>query len=137
MPENEYTSIAFASLVLRGKDLVPQEVINAIGIIPTKSFKRGDIRKGNKTWPHGYWELTSKESVQSSDLSMHLEWLAEQLEPSKTELLRIVGQEGIDAEISCFWILPTSHESLSLSSELILRIAYLGLKISVDIYCPD
>jgi hypothetical protein len=137
MPENEYTSIAFASLVIRGKDLVPQEIIDTIGIIPTKSFKRGDIRKGNKTWPHGYWELTSKESVQSSDLSMHLEWLAEQLEPSKTELIRIVSQEGIDAEISCFWILPTSHESLSLSSELILRIAYLGLKINVDIYYPD
>jgi hypothetical protein len=137
MPEKQPTSIVFASLVLRGKNIIPQEVTDAIGLNPTKSFKRGDIRKGTKKWPHGYWELTSKETVQSSDLSMHLEWLAEQLEPSKSELIEIVSQGGVDAEISCFWILPTSHESISLSSELLIRIASLGLRINIDIYCLD
>jgi hypothetical protein len=137
MPENEYISVVFACLVLRGKDLVPQEVIDAIRIQPTKSFKRGDIRTGTRKWPHGYWELSSKENVQSSDLSMHLEWLAEQLEPIKTQIIRIINQEGVDAEVSCFWILPTSHENLSLSSELMMRIASWGLKFSIDIYCPD
>jgi hypothetical protein len=137
MPDDEHTSMAFASLVLRGKYLIPQEVTNSIGIIPTKSFKRGDIRKGSTTWPHGYWELTSKESVQSSDLSKHLEWLAEVLEPTKKELIKILNQEGINAEISCFWILPSSHESLSISSEMVRRMAFLGVKINVEIYSQD
>ena len=136
MPENEGTSVVFACLVLRGKDLVPQEVTDAIGIHPTKSFKRGDTRTGTKKWPHGYWELSSKEAIHSSDLSMHLEWLAKQLELVTTQINKIIDKEGVDAEVSCFWILPTSHESLSLSSELMMRIASLGLKIDIDIYGP-
>lgn len=136
MSEIEPTSVVFASLVFRGKDLVPQELTDTIGHNPTKSFKRGDIRKNTKKWPHGYWELTSKETVQSPDLAMHLEWLVDQIELSKTDIIRIVTQGGVDAEISCLWILPTSHESLSLSSDLQIRIASLGLKINIDIYCP-
>jgi hypothetical protein len=137
MSDNEHTGIVFASLTLRGKDLVPQAITDAIGIHPTKSFKQGDVRKGTKKWPHGYWELTTKETVQSADLSIHLEWLVGQLEPSKTKLTEIIGQDGIDAEISCFWILPSSHESLSLSAELLIKIASLGIQLDLDFYCPD
>jgi len=136
MAEHEHSGISFTSLVLRGKNLVPQEVVDAIGIKPSKSFKRGDIRVGTKKWPHGYWELSSKGAVQSSDLQVHLEWLIEQLEPIKTQLTKIIHQEGIDASLSCFWIMPTTHESLSLSGSLLIQIASLDLKLDLDIYCP-
>jgi len=137
MPGTEFMNRTYASLILRGKDLNPQKVIESIGITPSRSFKRGDIRKGNKRWPHGYWELESTGIITSSNLSVHLEWLAEQIEPSKIALTNLLKRESIDAEISCFWILVTSHESLNLNSELLGMIASMGLRMSFDIYCPD
>jgi len=127
----------YVSLILRGKDLIPQQVMDSIKILPTRSFKRGDIRRGSKKWPHGYWELDSSKAVQSSNLSVHLEWLVGQLELNKSGISDLINQEKIDAEISCFWILATDHEEFILSSELINRIASLGLNINFDIYCPD
>ena len=135
MSGNELTNMVFTTLVIRGKNLVPQEVTEVIGIVPTKSFKRGDIRNGDKKWPHGYWELESKNFVESVDLAVHLEWLAAKLEPSKAELVKLIGQEGIDAELSCFWILPSSYESLSLSADLLRCLASLGVRIQFDVYC--
>lgn len=136
MSEDKNTSAIFAGLILRGKDLVPQEITDAIGIKPTKSFKRGDIRKDTQKWPHGYWELITKDAIQSSDLSAHLDWLVKQLASSKTELIDIVCKEDIEGEISCFWILPTDHETLLLTSDLLKKIAELGLNVTMDVYSP-
>ena len=137
MAENEHTTRTFVSLIVRGKDLNPQMVTDSIGIFPSRFFKRGDIRKDSKKWPHGYWELESTGFVQSSDLALHLEWMAAKLEPSKTALRMLLNNEDLNTELSCFWILPTGNDNLSLSPELLNRIASLGLKLSFDIYCAD
>lgn len=134
MAQNVHTTNTYASIILRGKELDPQKITDSIGISPSKSFKRGDKRKNNKVWPHGYWELDSTGFVNSSDLVPHLEWLAERIEPAKLSLSKIIDESGIDAELSCFWILPTNHESLSLNPKLLNKIALLGIKLEFDIY---
>lgn len=136
MPKNENTPRIYATFILRGKELDPQVVTEQLGIIPSRSFKRGDKRTEQKRWPHGFWGLTSDERIHSTDLASHIEWVTNQLEPVRQRLLELMDVKNIDAEISCFWILPTSHDGLSLSSELLERIASLGLKLNLDIYCP-
>ncbi|MEJ5203006.1 MAG: DUF4279 domain-containing protein [Anaerolineales bacterium] len=132
---NENTTRIYATFILRGKELDPQLVTNRLGITPSRSFKRGDKRTEEKEWLHGFWGLTSDERIHSTDLALHIEWVINQLEPVRDRLVELMKEENIDAEISCFWILPTSHEGLSLGSDLLERIAFLGLKLNLDIYC--
>jgi hypothetical protein len=67
---------------------------------------------------------------------MHIKWLLEQIEPAKMKLLKISKDDAIDAEISCFWIMPSSHEALSMPSELLNRLAALNIKFELSIYSP-
>lgn len=122
---------------LRGKTLNPQEITDYLGIQPSRSFMRGEMRTNNKKWPHGYWALESSKFVQSTDLALHLEWLINQLESVKTKLYELVENQQLTATISCFWIMSGEHDGLVLSSELIQQAASLKVPIEFDIYCPD
>jgi hypothetical protein len=135
MSENEHKYI-YATLILRGKGLNPQEVTDSLGLSPSRSFKRGDWRNEIDRWKDNFWSLSSQNKVQSNNLTIHLDWLMNQFEPVKLRFLEILNGENIEAEISCFWILPTDHENLVLSAELIEKITDLGLSLSMDIYCP-
>jgi hypothetical protein len=137
MIENDLTHYCYATFILRGKGFNPDEVTSLIGINPSWSFKRGDWRTKTEKWRHNFWSLSSKGEVQSDDLSIHIQWLINQLESKIDKLLEIKKQNGVEGEISCFWILPTNHENLSISENVIGQIASLGIKLSVDIYGPD
>ena len=127
----------YASFILRGKTLSPQEVTSYLGITPSKSFMRGEMRTNNKKWPHGYWALESTKFVQSTDLAVHLDWLINQLEIVKTKLIELRKNNEITATISCFWIMSSEHDGLKLSNELIQKAANLMVNIELDIYCPN
>jgi hypothetical protein len=131
--ENEHI---FTTLILRGEGLNPEEVTNSLGLNPSMSFKRGDRRNETDIWKHNYWSLSSQDRIHSSNLAIHLEWLINQFEPEKSKFLEILNNKNTEGEISCFWILPTDHENLSLSPDLIKKIAELGLSLNMDIYCP-
>jgi len=137
MIEQEGIRYMYATLVLRGKYLDPRSVTEELGIIPSRSFKRGDRRTEAKKWPHGYWALTSSGNIESMDLALHLQWLIDQLEPVKPTLVRLLKESKISAVISCFWTLQTSHDGLSFNYTLLGRIAALGLNVEFDVYCPD
>lgn len=137
MSEKDINNHLFATFILRGKGLNPHEVTDSLGINPSKSFKRGDWRTETERWTRNFWSLTSQDEVQSDDLSTHLEWLLNQFEPVNNTLIEILKRNGVESEISCFWIFPTEHEGLELSSELLSRIASLGVKLNFDIYCSD
>ena len=127
----------FATFILRGKGLDPHDVTSSLGISPSRSFKRGDWRTETDKWTINHWSLTSQNVIQSGNLSVHLEWLLDQLEPVNSKLIEILERNGINSEISCFWIFPTEHEEFELSSELMKKIASLDVKLSFDIYSSD
>ena len=124
-------------LVLRGIDLDPKNTTEMLGVIPDSSFKKGDKRKDGKEWPHGFWTFSSSGKVQSSDLIMHLTWLIEQFEPVKMNLIEILKSRNIDGEISCFWIMPNSNETVVFDPELLKRIAELEIRFELSIHSPD
>ena len=134
MTDNEIPARVYATFILRGKDLDPQDVTERMSIIPSRSFKRGDRRTVKKKWPHGFWALTSDGHIDSTDLSLHLDWLVKQLEPSNSSIQEIIHDSDFKAEISCLWISPEDHNGLILPSQLISKIAELGVELSFDIY---
>jgi len=135
-PKPENSNRLYASLILTGKDLIPHNITDSLGITPTKSFKRGDTRKGEIVWPHGYWEIETSSHVNSSDPSAHLEWLVEQVYPEKSRLQEILLDKRIDALISCFWISPYTQIGMSIEVRLLRKIADLGVRLEFDFHCP-
>ena len=79
-----------ASLYLRGKDLDPQNVTDILGIVPQKSFKRGDVRRVDNKRKHGLWMLWSSERIDSLDPILHIKWWLKQIEPVKNELIELI-----------------------------------------------
>lgn len=121
-----------ASLVLSGKNLDPQEVTTKLGIMPSESFSRGDYRTDTEKWSRGFWKLSS-EKIGEEEMRAHIEWLVDQLFPIKHQLQEQLKDPTIRAWISCYWLLPTDHEVISLSSSLLAKIAEIGLDIDVDL----
>lgn len=135
MEDDKYRYV-YAELVLRGNGLNPPEITDTLNLRPSMSFKRGDWRNETERWKNNLWSISTKDQIQSTDLAVHLDWLVSQLEPTKKRLVEILDKKDIEAEISCFWILPTDHEHLSLSPDLLRKITELNLRLNLDIYCP-
>jgi hypothetical protein len=127
----------YISLILRGEALDPEKITEMLGINPTKSAKHGDKRGRSNKWPHGIWILESSEQIESVDPIKHIIWLLDKLEPSKTNLIEISRDQTIDAEISCFWIMPNTHEVLTIAPELLSRISALNVRFELSIYAPS
>ena len=127
----------FATFLLRGNGLDPHYVSSSLGITPSKSFKRGEWRTETEKWTRNLWSLTSQNVIQSDNISVHIEWILNQLEPVNNKIIEILERNSIESEISCFWIFPTEHEEFELSPELMKKIAFLGVKLSFDIYSSD
>ncbi len=135
MTENEYTYV-YAEIILMGEGLNPLEVTNSLGLHPLICHKIGDNKNEFEKWEINHWCFSSKDKIQSHDLTLHLQWLINQIEPVKTKFLTILNKNDIKAEISCFWILPSDHEVLSLDANLIKNIADLGIKLEIDVHSP-
>ena len=130
-PQEYELTYASASLVLSGKNLDPDEVTRKLGMIPSESFKRGDYRTDTEIWSRGFWELSSR-NLGNIDMRDHIEWLIDQLIPHKQQLCEIVEDLSIKAWIRCYWVLPTDHETLSLPSDLVAKLAEIDLAIDFD-----
>ena len=133
--DNDTQSRMYATFILRGKQLDPNDVTERLGITPSRSFKRGDRRGEKGKWPFGFWSLESDGQIQSTDLILHIEWLINKLEPSASQIRELVHEQALDARISCLWISPECHHELDIHPRLIRKIADLGLELSFDIYC--
>jgi hypothetical protein len=124
-------------IVFRGTELDPQKISTLLGLDPESSFKKGSQRNDGKKWPHGFWMFSSSGRVQSSEFMTHLLWLVEQIEPAKTKIIKLLKEENIDGEINCFWIMPSSQETLVFDPDLLKRIAELEIRVELSIYSPD
>jgi hypothetical protein len=124
----------YASFIFLGKDLDPEYITETFGIAPYKSFKRGDTKTETEIWKHGYWELCSSEKVDSSDLTLHIKWIVDQLIMHKQKINEILSDKIVKAKISCLWIMPSSYEALVIDARLLEKISSLGIPLELDIY---
>lgn len=126
------------SLYLTGKSLDPQKLTVELGVSPSRSYKRGDKRQnGEKDWSHGLWMISSSNEIDALNPIIHIQWLLDKLEPAKMELIDILKDDSIDAVISCFWAMPSSHEVLIITPELLQRIASFNIRFKLALFSSD
>lgn len=114
-----------------GRD--PKELTNLLGIEPSKTQTRGEVRNGKpKNWPNG-WFLYTAEKVHSKDLRRHLDWLLEQLE-DKVAVIKQLQREDFEIYINCFWASAFGHGGPVLDPKILKRISKINIGISFDIY---
>lgn len=126
------------SLVITGRDLDPHQIDDQLRLVATRSFRRGDPKPGGDTrWPHGFWILSSSQQLEAVNPVAHLAWLLDQLEPRRTRLAEFLRNHAVSARLSCFWVMPSSHEAITLESSVLSQLAALGLPIEFDIHSSD
>lgn len=134
--DNPNANRVYATFRIWGQDLDPDQITRIFGVIPSISFKKGDTRKAANKWRHGYWEINTSDKVQGTDLSIHIEWLLERIEPVRREIELLIRQD-YDADIFCFWESLTGHGGPTFEPDLLARLGTLGLRLGLDIYFSE
>ena len=129
-----------AEFQLRGSRLDPDVVTRAVGIEPSRAHKRGDPIRADaeRTFRKGVWSVRSDDALSRTDdhLEDHLRWLLDRLEPSSTQLRRVVAEEALEAEFWCVVDMQARNCDFALQPETIARVGALGATLRLDIYGP-
>ena len=132
------TAIVYLSLT--GENLVPEEISDALGVLPDKAWKKGDVKKPRRPidkdihlpiYTFGKWALNApcsqhdEAEYQIEQLLTRLEELPETLKTyiEAFDSAIVVGYSS--AEVSIGFYLPVST---------LRRLSNLGLAIVFDIY---
>ena len=114
----------------------PNEITEKLGIQPSRTQVKGEVRNGRvRNWPTA-WFLESKEKVTSKEVRRHIDWLLEQLD-GKSEVIRELQTDGSEIHLSCFWEPAVGDGGPMLDPELIKKLASLNIGIAFDIYFDD
>ncbi len=122
-----------ASLTITGLDFDPQDITDKLGIIPTKTWKIGDLihPKGTIKRKHNGWVLKSNLS-KDNDLEAHIKSLLEQLQPVWDRVQEI--SHKYDTEISCVIYTDGEVPSIHLDQEIINKSHQINAEIDIDLY---
>jgi hypothetical protein len=134
MPENLNCSYTDACFRIWGRHLDARDVTARLGIIPSTSFQRGDPGGPNGPWRRGHWSITTREEGLSCDSQLHIEWLLDRLDPVREELLAIISEPGIQADIRCYWESVTGHDGPGFSSSFFRRFAAFNLGLGITLF---
>lgn len=137
--DNTYPSCerTYAELRIYPKSLDPEVVTNMLGIEPSSTQKKGDIKinslgRSCKTHRNG-WFLSTEEVVVSKDLRPHLDWLLEQLNPIRKALIGVQGLEGMLMTVNCVWWSAGGQGGPTLWPKQMELLAELNLECGFEI----
>ena len=109
------------------------ELSEELGLKPSRTQVKGEIRKGKlRKWPTA-WFLASTEKIQSKDVRRHIDWLLDQIK-GKSNLINRLQIAGSEIHISCYWASASGHGGPMLDTRILKRIAEMNIGISFDIY---
>lgn len=138
----EYTEqpTAIVYLSLKGEDLVPEEISDALGVLPDKAWKRGDVKRPRKpvtkdinlpVYTFGHWALNAPCS-QHDEAEYQIEQLLTRLEELPGILKNYI--EAFDSAIVVGYSSGEVSIGFYLPALILRRLSGLGLAIVFDIY---
>ncbi len=119
----------YASLRIQGRIRDPHFVTEKLGLPPSGTFASG----AHGAW---HWLMTSRNSVEASCPSCHLDWILDHVEPRMQELGELLA-EGIRAQVALFWLADATGEGPLLGSEVMHRLGRLNLSLFIDYHASN
>ena len=132
---------AYASIRFLGDRLQPERISAILGAEPTMAYRKGEIFKRSRGHEvrgrTGLWLLSSRRQSNSIELKAHFAYLLDVLFPGGdrkiVEPLRaLMREEGLEADIGCFWYGERGAEPPVISEEIRAAFAEIGATIETD-----
>lgn len=118
-------------------DAVSIEDISALlGVAASHSYRKGQpvSSRNEKVLRHESVWLLDSPLADSKDLTSHLEWLLDFIEP-RLHVIRSL-QTACHVDLFCLFASETGQGSVTLNSSLIGRLAKSGLDLLIDLFPP-
>jgi hypothetical protein len=122
----------YATLHIDTGEETPSLVTSKLKLSPSEFMEKGTLREGKYKNRFNRWFLTSKGAVKSKDSRRHIDWILDNLEPVKNELLEL--QLSVKMDIGCFWLSTNGDGGPTLSPYQMRRLADLNLEVWWDVY---
>ena len=132
---------AYATLRFAGDELEPREISDALGVVPTRAYRKGERyfagpRTGELTGRTGIWLLSTDNVVTGCDLGRHLSYLVNLIfesEPGRAVALRrLIAGRDLEARVSCFWHGTAGEPAPSIPAPVIEAFRQLPAEIETD-----
>lgn len=137
MHSNDYKTCekTYATLRIYPGDMIPAEVTLRFGLAPSQTQQRGELRGCGQIIRLNSWFLSSKDTVTSTDLREHLDWILDQI-VDKADVLDELRAKGAKVDIACYWSCIDEHGGPTLFPSQMEKLAKLKLECWFDIYFP-
>src|SRR5688572_7753401 len=126
-----------ATLWIGGENLDPAFVTSQLGIEPSETPKKGEIKRSSRGFSRkvkkGGWFLSSEGHVDSKDVRRHLDWLLACLIPARNRILELQKIEGIRMSVNCLWWSVGGMGGPTLWPEQMSLLAELNLECGFDV----
>ncbi|MEM7482944.1 MAG: DUF4279 domain-containing protein [Acidobacteriota bacterium] len=125
------------SFRIMGHDIEPREISHLLGLEPTMSHKRGDVRIGRtaerySAYSEGLWSWCP-DTAKTAPLADHLRALIDALE-AKEEALRQLRGMGLRTDVFIGVFGSDGNFGFALNSEVLERLGQLRVALDFDIY---
>ncbi|MGW3459890.1 DUF4279 domain-containing protein [Streptomyces olivaceoviridis] len=126
--EKRYWVLTEVSLVIKGRDLHPEEITPFLGLEPTGVRNPGPSKWDRPGEIDGQWRISCDERT-SRDFHEQLDGILSIAERKRIEL-RQLAEQGYEVVVSLFGF-SGNDSTLALESEEIKRIALLGFPLRI------
>ena len=127
------TPSAYAYFRVVAETLPLEEITQAMGIVPTDSWQKGDPGQYVASRPDSGWCLYSALPRTNTDLMAHIESLLSLLAP-RAKAVQELGQRYATYLVCVGSYDETASPGLFIARESIALIASLGLALDADLY---
>jgi hypothetical protein len=126
-----------AELRIYGEALDTDNLTRILGVSPTRTVRKGDVRRGIRgkgfTAKSNGWFLSSESHVESKDVRRHIDWILGQVECKSNVILSVGATEDVLMTVHCAWWSRAGQGGPTLWPEQMRRLAALDLECSFDI----
>jgi Domain of unknown function (DUF4279) len=121
-----------ARFSLRGR-FEPDDVTRHIGLQPTKTWRRGDMRTRVRAWGWDGWaiELDPEDSV---DLPQMTERLLAILEPFVTAINTARERWGLSSHLSLIALTTDTSPAIHFVPHVLSSLVHIGVELDVDVW---
>lgn len=123
-------------LKILSEDIAPAEISTRLGIVPTRSWQKGDADRKKVSLNMAKWNgwILDSECVPTLPLDEQVEVLLRKIEPHKREIYDISSASDVTISLVSY---SNPDKSFFLPKHLIAAVAACGASLDFDVYDID